>query len=66
MTTLIFGIIIGALFVLTVENTIMIHRKPPKKEQIELTDEERRKAEEDKQDQEEWKNLMGFMGRERK
>ena len=66
MTTLIFGIIIGALFVLTVENTIMLHRKPPKKEQIEMTDEERCKAEEEKQDQEEWKNLMGFMGRERK
>ena len=44
MTTLIFGILIGACLVLTIENTILIHLKPkPKKEEPEpMTEKEKR------------------------
>lgn len=59
MTTII-AILVGALLVLTVENTIMIHRKP-KKEHVEVAP-ERRNAE-DEQEQEEWHMVMNYQGR---
>ena len=43
MTTLIFGILIGACLVLTIENTILIHMKPKKKVEPEpMTEKEKR------------------------
>lgn len=62
MTTLIFGILIGACFVLTVENTILIHRKP-KEKPVELTEEQKRKADEEKRNQDEWDAMMNYKGR---
>ena len=57
MTTLIFGILIGACFVLTVENTILIHMKPKKKDEPEEMTEEQKRREE------EFDALMNFRGR---
>lgn len=56
MTTLIFGILIGACFVLTVENTILIHRPKKKDEPEEMTEEQKRR-------EEEFDALMNFRGR---
>ena len=63
MTTLIFGILIGACFVLTVENTILLHRNPPKEKPVELTEEQKRKADEEKRNQDEWDAMMNYKGR---
>ena len=57
MTTLIFGILIGACLVLTIENTILIHMKPKKKDEPEEMTEEQKRREE------EFDALMNFRGR---
>ena len=57
MTTLIFGILIGACFVLTIENTILIHMKPKKNEPEPMMTEEQKRREE------EFDALMNYRGR---
>lgn len=58
---IIIALIVGVLTVLTVENTILLHRKQ-KVEQKEPTREEQRKAEEEKRDAENWQRVMDFHG----
>lgn len=54
------ALIVGVLAVLTVENTIKLHKKEtPRK----LTREEQRKEDEEKRDAENWQRVMDFHGR---
>ena len=64
MVTFIFALILGAVLVLTVENTVLLHYKP-KKPVHEPTEEEKRREDDERRDAEEWQNLMDYKGRER-
>ena len=56
----IISVLVGICLVLTVENTIKLHKKEtPRK----LTREEQRKEDEEKRDAENWQRVMDFHGR---
>lgn len=62
--------IVGIITMLTVENTIILHRKSKKEAPAELTEEQKReqkrKKEEDERDAAEWNEVMNFHGRVKK
>ncbi len=61
----IIAMIVGALAVLTVENTILIHRKPKAEKPAELTEEQKQKKQRDEQIEKEFDDLMNYKGRQR-
>jgi len=59
------SVLVGICLVLTVENTIILHRKPKADEPRELTQEEKDKAEAEKRDAEDWQKVMDYHGRDK-
>lgn len=59
------ALIVGVLAVLTVENTIALHKKPKADEPRDLTQEEKDKAKAEKQDAEDWEKVMKYHGRDK-
>ena len=56
-------LLLGICLVLTVENTIMIHRKPKAEKPRELTADERAKEAQKKRDEEDWEKVQNYHGR---
>lgn len=59
------ALLLGVCLVLTVENTIKIHRKPKAEKPVELTDEQKRKKQREEQIEREYDELMNYKGRNR-
>lgn len=58
-------VLVGVIAVLTVENTILLHRKPKDEKPAELTEEQKRKKQRDEQLEKEFDELMNYKGRQR-
>lgn len=61
----ILAMIVGVLAVLTVENTILLHRKPKVEKPAEMTEEQKQKKQRDEQLEKEFDELMNYKGRQR-
>ena len=61
----ILAMIVGVLAVLTVENTILLHRKPKAEKPAEMTEEQKQKKQRDEQLEKEFDELMNYKGRQR-
>lgn len=61
----ILAMIVGVLAVLTVENTILLHRKPKSEKPAEMTEEQKQKKQRDEQLEKEFEEVMNYKGRQR-
>lgn len=60
---MVYGILIGICLVLTIENTIMLHRKPKAEKPREMTADERAREEQKKREEKDWEKVQNYHGR---